>query len=276
MEVRGDLNVRGTLLQDGTPVDEGTSVSEFYLTVKQTNGLQSFSGISVINFGDDFYVSQNSPNTDEVVVDFRGTAGGEVNTASNKTGDEGIFFQKTGVDLEFKSLTAGSNITLTPTDNQITIAASGGAGVTFKESESGGASFTTSTLAFDSNPFYLSAGGDGNPIASMKDSPGGLLETVTVQIEVANIKTYILDQSADYPYRILKFVRQSNVGGAIGGFYINGVGIAGLDPISFYPQEETIIPTDNFLVNPGDKVILSIFDNESAQDISFNLRTQRD
>lgn len=51
---------------------------------------------------------------------------GEVNTASNVGAGSGVFKQKTGVDLEFKSLVAGSGITLTPNTNDVTIAASGG------------------------------------------------------------------------------------------------------------------------------------------------------
>ena len=56
-----------------------------------------------------------------------GGGGGEANTASNVGAGDGVFKQKTGVDLEFKSLIAGTNITLTPGTNDITIDASGGA-----------------------------------------------------------------------------------------------------------------------------------------------------
>lgn len=54
---------------------------------------------------------------------------GEANTASNLGAGEGVFAQKTGVDLEFKSLVAGTNITLTGSADEITIDASGGATV---------------------------------------------------------------------------------------------------------------------------------------------------
>ena len=51
--------------------------------------------------------------------------GGEVNTASNIGAGDGVFKQKSGVDLEFKSLIGGTGVTLTPGTDDITIAASG-------------------------------------------------------------------------------------------------------------------------------------------------------
>lgn len=48
------------------------SSSQFYNTVKQTDGLVSFSGIKVWNYNaGDFYISQNFPNTDEFVLSLR-------------------------------------------------------------------------------------------------------------------------------------------------------------------------------------------------------------
>ena len=53
--------------------------------------------------------------------------GGEANTSSNVGAGEGLALPKVGVDLPFKSLTAGVNITLTATADEIEIAAAGGA-----------------------------------------------------------------------------------------------------------------------------------------------------
>jgi len=57
-----------------------------------------------------------------------GGGGGEANTASNQGGGDGLFKTKTGVDLEFRTLVGGTNITLVPGADTITIDAAGGAG----------------------------------------------------------------------------------------------------------------------------------------------------
>ena len=51
-----------------------------------------------------------------------GAGGGEANTASNQGAGEGLFIQKTGVDLEFKSLVAGSNVSVTSDADEVFIA----------------------------------------------------------------------------------------------------------------------------------------------------------
>jgi len=52
---------------------------------------------------------------------------GEANTATNLGTGEGVFSTKSGVDLRFKSLLAGGNITLTDLGNEISITAATGA-----------------------------------------------------------------------------------------------------------------------------------------------------
>jgi hypothetical protein len=64
-------------------------------------------------------------NTDDLTLDVTGV--GEVNTASNLGAGEGVFAQKTAQDLEFKSLVAGSGISLSSTGTEITVTNSAGA-----------------------------------------------------------------------------------------------------------------------------------------------------
>lgn len=55
-----------------------------------------------------------------------GGGSGEVNTSSNLGGGEGLASTKVGVDLPFKSLVGGDNVTLASDSNEVTINASGG------------------------------------------------------------------------------------------------------------------------------------------------------
>jgi len=65
--------------------------------------------------------------TKQAIDEFAGAAG-EANTASNVGAGSGVFKEKVGVDLRFKSLVGGDNVTLDTTDpDEIKIDASGGA-----------------------------------------------------------------------------------------------------------------------------------------------------
>lgn len=60
-----------------------------------------------------------TPGTDTLTISATDT--GETNTASNVGIGEGVFKQKTGANLEFKSLIAGANVTITPSADALTI-----------------------------------------------------------------------------------------------------------------------------------------------------------
>lgn len=67
--------------------------------------------------------------TGDSVVTISGPAGsGEANTGSNLGGGNPVFKQKAGVDLEFRTLVAGTNVTITSGATELTINASGGGG----------------------------------------------------------------------------------------------------------------------------------------------------
>ena len=94
----------------------------FYgITVKETDDSQSFSGVNVVAFNDtDFYVTQNSSNTDESIVNFR------PDDIANIGAGEGVLASKVGKEFQLKSLVAGTNVSLSSDADEITINATGG------------------------------------------------------------------------------------------------------------------------------------------------------
>ena len=75
-----------------------------------------------------------SPLSGGEVIDIRSIksvvtapSAGEANTGSNLGGGEDVFNSKFGVDLQFNTLLAGSNVTITPTGTELIISASSGA-----------------------------------------------------------------------------------------------------------------------------------------------------
>ena len=71
---------------------------------------------------------------------------GEANTASNAGAGQGVFAQKTGIDLSFKSLVAGSNITLNSTSDSITISGTGSGSSTYLGLTDTPASYTNNAV----------------------------------------------------------------------------------------------------------------------------------
>lgn len=61
-----------------------------------------------------------------ITINASGGGAGEANTASNQGAGSQVFKQKSGVDLEFRTLVAGSNVTLNQTADTIEISSSGG------------------------------------------------------------------------------------------------------------------------------------------------------
>lgn len=122
------------------------------------------------------------------ILEWNGTADwivgtkGEINTASNLAGDEGVFGIKVGSDLQFKSLTAGANIALSSDGNTITIGTSGGVGeINTVSNVGGGVDLFKQKTAVDLEFYTLAAGanititpvGDTVEIASTASGGGG-------------------------------------------------------------------------------------------------------
>ncbi len=171
----GDTGPAGPAGADGADGEDG--IGFYGINVGQTDDNPTFKGIDTLKFEvANFYVTQQDLST--AIINFRGEGGGgsgEANTASNLAGDEGVFASKAGVDLRFKSLTAGSNISLSSDGNAITIAstASGGGGgfygVLFEESEAGGYSERDDVLVVDSSYFYMQSNASAKPLLSFHE-----------------------------------------------------------------------------------------------------------
>lgn len=85
---------------------------------------------------------------------------GEANTASNIGTGTGLFAQKSSVDLQFKTLKAGTNVTISSTTNEVTINASvsGGGGGIYRYSASNTSGEEAWVLATDVGVTYSRTG----------------------------------------------------------------------------------------------------------------------
>lgn len=135
--------ISNTQIQGITGITVGSS-----LAINNTNPLRPHitytastptQGITGITVGSNLAVSFSNPLSPNIT--FTGTTG-EVNTASNLGVSAGIFAQKSGVDLQFKSLSAGTNIVITTGATTITISSTASGTVS-----SGISPFTTLTYS---------------------------------------------------------------------------------------------------------------------------------
>lgn len=174
-KVVNDLQFKSVVAGAGIKTTVGASsvtvesiVEGFYgITVKESDGSPAYKNINTVVFDqNDFYIGQNNPNTDEVVVSLRGAAAAV--TASNLGSGTGLFAQKVANDLQFKSLVAGAGVKLSNNATTATIESTveGFYGILFKESESGGYKHRDDTLVVDSTYFYLTSDNKSKPFLS--------------------------------------------------------------------------------------------------------------
>lgn len=105
----GDIGIDmyEALLKLGTITDEGASPYDGCIYYDSTNDL--------------FRGRKNGVWRTFLMDDYGGGGGGEANTASNLGSGTGLFAAKVGVDLRFKSLIAGTGISLSNDANTVTI-----------------------------------------------------------------------------------------------------------------------------------------------------------
>lgn len=122
--INGDVVEINSTAQNNTASNLGAGAGVY------ANKLDSDLRFKSIKAGTNVTVSDNG--SEITIASTGGTGGtGEANTASNVGTGNGLFKTKSGVDLQFKSLKAGTNVTLTPGTDDITISAAGGGGGTF-------------------------------------------------------------------------------------------------------------------------------------------------
>lgn len=135
----GDIDLRSVLVSGNLAIDSNSteiSLSSSYATGENVGGeIEIFSGSLNGNF--DFRTLSGSGGTvvsqvgDLVVISSSisgpGEGSGESNTASNLGDGEGIFAQKDGIDLQFRSISGAGTVTVTSgANNTIIISGSGG------------------------------------------------------------------------------------------------------------------------------------------------------
>jgi len=177
----GDRPARGL----GTILDDAIAYVNTLpdgITVKQSDGLASFSSITTTSFeAANFYVTQNSSGTTE--INFRGSGGVTDHTLLSNIGTNthaqidthiatgNIHFTEASIN-HANILNIGTNthaqIDTHIADNSIH-GAGGFYGVIFKESESGGFIDQNDTLVVDSNYFYFQTSGDKKPLLSLHE-----------------------------------------------------------------------------------------------------------
>lgn len=112
--------------------------------------------------------------SDADTITISSTDTGEVNTASNIGGGDGIFKQKTGTDLEFKSIVAGTNVSVVSGTDTLTINASDSGEVNTASNVGGGSGLFKQKTGVDLEFKTLVAGTN----ISFVDGP--LLDTITI------------------------------------------------------------------------------------------------
>jgi hypothetical protein len=123
------IRINGDVVTVFSILDATVSEFDTVANIQDSGGTPIGNLTDVVKYLNGFIFSGSTTSVPEAA-----TSGTAVETASNVGTGEGVFKQKTGVDLEFKTLIGGTNVTITNNANDLTIDASGGGGAYFKDS----------------------------------------------------------------------------------------------------------------------------------------------
>jgi len=134
-----------------------------------------------------------------IEIEAVGGVAGETNTASNVGLGEGLFKQKTGADLEFRSIIAGTNISFSTTTDGITVnAATGGMNISTGSND---ISITTEDVLIWS--------ADPDPVTITLPDPALTNRRIDIKRTDATANSFLIDafgsekiESADAPFSL--------------------------------------------------------------------------
>lgn len=115
------IRINGDVVTVFSILDATVSEFDTVANIQDSGGTPIGNLTDVVKYLNGFIFSGSTTSVPEAA-----TSGTAVETASNVGTGEGVFKQKTGVDLEFKTLLGGTNVTITNNANDLTIDASGG------------------------------------------------------------------------------------------------------------------------------------------------------
>lgn len=143
----GVTNVRppapNAAVRIGYVVRSHATLGAIYVRIQTVESLDDLQDVVITTPADGDIIKYNTATS--TWINSVGGAG-EANTASNLGTGSGVFAQKVTTDLQFKSLVAGANITLTPAATTITIASTGGSGSALTIQDEGISLTTAGTL----------------------------------------------------------------------------------------------------------------------------------
>jgi len=136
-----------------------------------------------------------------IEIEAVGGVAGETNTASNVGLGEGLFKQKTGADLEFRSIIAGTNISFSTTTDGITVNAAAATGGMNISTGSNDISITTEDVLIWS--------ADPDPVTITLPDPALTNRRIDIKRTDATANSFLIDafgsekiESADAPFSL--------------------------------------------------------------------------